>query len=180
MTKKLLITITLFAYYFTSYAQGDVSDSVHVGLKKNVVHISAGFVPLRGAYNLNYERMIAELSKSFINSILLRVGGGEWGAWAVGGSHLVGGVSILTGSRKGHVEFNAGLTRLYDRLGYEGHIESNLLFNNNEPPPPKSQFVYYYPAGALGYRYQKPGGHFVFRTGIGYPETIYIGFGAAF
>jgi hypothetical protein len=34
--------------------------------------------------------------------------------------------------------------------------------------------------GSAGYRFQKPGGHFIFRTGIGYTEGIYAGIGLSF
>ena len=36
------------------------------------------------------------------------------------------------------------------------------------------------PAGAIGYRFQKPGGKFVFRTGIGFPESLYLSLGLCF
>ncbi|MFT6983614.1 MAG: hypothetical protein ACJAUD_002393 [Crocinitomicaceae bacterium] len=36
------------------------------------------------------------------------------------------------------------------------------------------------PAGNLSYRFQKSDGHFMFRTGIGLPEALYIGFGFVF
>ncbi|GEM_PF-2316273 len=37
-----------------------------------------------------------------------------------------------------------------------------------------------YPAAAIGYRYQKPKGGFVFRTGLGWVDGIYLSFGSAF
>jgi len=35
-------------------------------------------------------------------------------------------------------------------------------------------------AGEIGYRYQNPEGGFLFRTGIAWPETVYIGLGFNF
>jgi len=33
---------------------------------------------------------------------------------------------------------------------------------------------------SIGYRMQKPNGHFIFRTGVGWPEALYIDLGVSF
>ena len=35
-------------------------------------------------------------------------------------------------------------------------------------------------SGSIGYRMQKPNGHFIFRTGVGWPEALYIDLGVSF
>jgi hypothetical protein len=35
-------------------------------------------------------------------------------------------------------------------------------------------------SGSIGYRLQKPGSHFLLRTGFGWPETFYLGLGVSF
>ncbi|MFT6149445.1 MAG: hypothetical protein ACJAUH_002137 [Saprospiraceae bacterium] len=37
-----------------------------------------------------------------------------------------------------------------------------------------------YPSGTLDYRYQKSNDRFVFRTGAGFPDIIYLSLGVAF
>jgi len=34
--------------------------------------------------------------------------------------------------------------------------------------------------GSIGNRIQKPNGHFIFRTGVGWPEALYFGLGLSF
>ncbi len=49
-----------------------------------------------------------------------------------------------------------------------------------EPTPEKSNYVRLSPVGSLGYRFQKPEGGILFRTGLGYPEGVFIGIGVGF
>ncbi|MGJ8661126.1 MAG: hypothetical protein ACSHXL_03745 [Bacteroidota bacterium] len=37
-----------------------------------------------------------------------------------------------------------------------------------------------FPSVSVGYRSQKPQKNYVFRTGIGWPEAIYVGWGFSF
>ena len=62
-----------------------------------------------------------------------------------------------TGRRGSHIEFCAG-SYLFDDAGFQ-------------------EFPI---GGSLGDRLQKPGNNLIFRTGLGYPEQIYVGLGIAF
>lgn len=72
------------------------------------------------------------------------------------------------------MEFNGGLTLLYDKQSYDIDVR------NYNPKPPRSEYQQILPAITIGYRYQKSTGGFLFRTGIGFPEIIYIGLGSSF
>lgn len=142
---------------------------------KNVIHGTIGFIPLYFAGNISYERRFAANSDKFLRSFWLKVSGGAWAAWAVGGPLYYAGITSLTGSGKSHLEFNLGFASRYDKKSYE---EKDYF----RPTEPKVKSDYYKNsiAGGIGYRFQSPDGGFVFRAGISYPESIYIGLGISF
>lgn len=141
------------------YAQENNSVITQPGLKKNVVSGTVGTVP--GSWLVlagSYERMIAERKDNFFNSHWIKASGGNFASWEASGPLIFVGMTSLIGAKINHIELNYGLT---------------LLGNLSSP-------YYFGPAGALGYRYQKPRGHFVFRAGIGYPEAFFLTLGFAF
>lgn len=73
------------------------------------------------------------------------------------GTHMAIEGGILTGKGKSHFEITGGwhygFSEWYDFLPI---------------------------GGSVGYRYQKPEGGFIFRTGIGYTEGLYVGIGVRF
>lgn len=172
----LLINIFLIS---TLYSQDKVYNDISTQLKPNAVYASLGF----GVANLNYERKIFEpKKKSFFTSYWAKVGGGLWAEFFGGeGGNLTLGLTALTGSKKSHLEVGLGLTGLYDKVGYNiGVSNANYPIPGIEPEPSKSDYIDIRPAAALGYRFQKPNGKFIFRIGIGYPEFVYLGFGFCF
>ena len=123
---------------------------------KNVLYATAGIFFLYYGVNVNYERMIRESNDRFIQSLWIRVGAGVITDWSDDeGINLITTITALTGKRNSHFEFALGATH-------------------------QGEYILIFPAGNLGYRYQKPKGGFVFRTGIGWPETIYLSFGYSF
>jgi hypothetical protein len=165
---KTIIFRTLFVFlillsFIKSYAQKQYvqehkTDTTQSGLKKNVIYGSLGVFPFWGTLNGNYERLVAERKDKFFKSYWLKFGGGYWISWGVWGPHFMTGLTTLTGSKNSHLELSAGLTVLLDDW----------------------DLYYIGPSGTIGYRFQKPGGHFIFRTGIGFPEPIYISLGFSF
>ncbi|SFT74019.1 hypothetical protein SAMN05216474_2067 [Lishizhenia tianjinensis] len=74
------------------------------------------------------------------------------------GSYLLGHVGLLTGAKNHHLEASIG---------------ANFFFGD--------ALIEEIPLGAnLGYRFQKPQGIFLLRTGISYPEGVYVGIGTCF
>ncbi len=83
---------------------------------------------------------------------------------------------LLTGRKMHHMEFSAGGRLFFDRHGWYGQREYEL-----DPYATKSDFLSLTPSFTLGYRYQKPGGTYVFRLGSGFPVNMfYISLGFAF
>ena len=180
-TKNLIILIILSVIIDSNlFAQDRILDSERPGLHKNILYVSIGFAGLYGAANANFERVISERKSGFFKYYLVRIGGGYHGAAYGGpvGPHGVVGFSGLTGTRNNHLELGLGLTAMYDKEAYKSGVsDANYL---NEPIPSKFDYVRILPAAVVGYRYQKPGGRFIFRTGAAIPESFYLSFGFCF
>jgi len=151
------------------YASGNDDDKNN--LKKNVIYGTVGFAPIPyGLIGLSYERMIVQHKSKAINSFWVRLEGGFNATWGQEGPQGIFALTVLTGPNKNHIEVSAGVTTWYNRMIYD---------NTPEPNKSKSDFIYSYPAGAIGYRYQKPNGHFIIRAGVGFPELFYLSLGLA-
>lgn len=127
----------------------------HTDMNKNTFF--ATFAP--GGYSFilgSYERMIFSNPESFITSSWLGIGGG-YAAEFFGGE----GIAIkafytgLTGVNNSHLEFNLGITFMSGE-----YLSSRVT-----------------PLATIGYRYQKPNGHFLFRIGGGWPENVFLSLG---
>lgn len=162
----------------SAYAQESASVATGRALKKNVIHATAGTAGLMGAYNLNYERMLAGGKEGNLKGLWAKAGVGGWGIWSSGGPYQSLMLGALTGQKSSHFEINFGLARMVDQSAYD-HAKHMSIYLS-EPLPPKSNFINIRAVGSAGYRLQKPGGRFLLRTGIGYPEAVYLGIGAAF
>jgi hypothetical protein len=119
---------------------------------------------------LNYERQISFNEKV---SWYGRIGGGYGASLADGfdGSYGFGGlcaITMITGKKNKHFEFNAGAF-----LGYEPTLQSAIVRRDITYEP------FLLPILNIGYRYQKPGSGFVFRANVGFP-SIGVSFGYAF
>jgi len=158
---KNVAWLSLFLLLTFYSATGQISDFQQEPEKvnKNVIYGTVGFFPIWGAININYERMIAHSTEKFLKSWWYRAGGGVWGSWGAEGPHFVSTIAALTGSKNSHFEAGLGFTILNDNYYHENSL---------------------YPAGNIGYRFQKPDGRFVFRTGAGFPETTYLSLGISF
>ncbi len=181
MEKILIITAFIISCQ-SSYSQHAASDSTQAGLRKNAVHALIGYLPAPYfAYDVSYERMLFDIRKGILNSIWAKASWGGWGTWGEGGNFQRLGMSMLSGAGAGHIEINLGMVRRYDRVGYD---DASYIYDPQNGRIPtsveKSDYVSFAPSGAIGFRFQQPGGHFLFRFGIGYPEMIYLGLGVAF
>ena len=81
-----------------------------------------------------------------------------------------GGYAILLGSPGSLVLVEGGILTGVDKSHFEAAIGMSYFME-------KEDNRYLTPAVSFGYRLQKPGGRFIFRTGLGYPEGLYVGFG---
>lgn len=138
-------------------------------LKKNALYLSLG----GGAQSLIYEVNFANAPRSawhFKTGI-----GFNQDIFAGNNVHFLAGITYLTGrKRKSHLELNGGAALMfdYDNYRYNQSINYSGMSAND--------FLSVHVIPYIGYRYQKPGGRFIFRYGVGYPEIAAISFGYAF
>ena len=164
------LSIVLFALFFSNigFSQGEEESN------KNAIYGSIGLVFISG----NYERMINESETKFFKSTWAKLSFGKWAGWGNGGYFYEGGLTALTGAREHHMEFHGGITSIFDEERYDIGVSNSKHFS--EPKPSKSEYRKLHPSGAIGYRFQKANGNFIFRTGVGYPEVFYISLGFSF
>lgn len=168
-----LITAIIFST-LTGYGQSEPPD---YKVTRNVVQLSAGFGGYFGAYNVNYERLLIQFEDNSLVGLWGKVGLGEYAViYDLGGPYQHVSLGLLGGRKKSHFELNFGGARMYDKRGFEGYWKIQYP----STAPKKANYVQWNPVGSMGYRYQKPDGNFVFRTGLGYPEGVFIGLGVAF
>ncbi|MBN3582162.1 hypothetical protein JYB64_07165 [Algoriphagus aestuarii] len=129
-----------------------------VQLYKNGLYGSLGFAGIYASATSNYERMVTQHFDKGITATFVKVGIGVYGVWGGSGSYYYAQYGFLTGKRASHLEISAG---------------PNFGFNEDgaESPPI---------AATIGYRHQKPERHFILRTGLALPESIYLGIGWSF
>lgn len=166
--RSFVSLIILLILYTSVYAQDSPRDSLNTELKKNAVFITGGTLLFMGAVNINYERKVHN-NQSDNLSLWLKTGYGFYYHYDVG-SPLLNfriGLTMIKGAYDKHFELSLGYmnfhgkaTRWYDSF--------HLIYGNHAL------------AGSIGYRYQKPDGKFIFRTGLGYPETLYVSVGFCF
>ncbi len=67
----------------------------------------------------------------------------------------------------------------YEYSLYEYEQDPSSFINPPEKPQ-RQDYLFLKPVFSLGYRYQEPGGDFVFRIGMGFPVLVHLGLGFAF
>jgi hypothetical protein len=176
---KVITLILLFVIVFKSkgYSQELYASTLNND-HKNAIYGNIGFVPVWGVINGAYERRILKTGNALLNSLWAKVGGGYWLQVSSGGPHILAGVTALSGTGKNHLEVSLGFVSLYNYSDYKKDLASYQILGNVEPS--KSDFVDNYVAGGIGYRFQNPENGFIFRTGVSFPEAIYIGLGFSF
>ena len=142
-----------------------IRDIKSPNLNKNSFYGSIGYLLIYANLGGNYERLLVSKPETDVlfKYVLFRIGGGGYSGWACDGSFWVSTISGLTGSKNEHLELSLGIAYLTDDYG---SILPNLWG--------------IMPAGGIGYRFQKPNGSFIFRTGIASPEALYVSFGFSF
>jgi hypothetical protein len=137
----------------TVFSQEDSSPIQKSDFNKNSIHASIGTVVLYSTINCYYDRVIFERNKNKTTLGLLRLGYGRFGGIENGGGQYI---------------LQSGILR--------GYFEGLLGFSIR--PQDGDEAVK--PAISLGYRWQKPDKNLLFRAGIAYPESIYLGLGLSF
>lgn len=165
---RRVASLLLFFCLISNLAQSQQSipENKPPQLKKNVFYGTLGVYPeeFYGTILGNYERMIYLSPGKRGSSLWFRAAAGPFGSWGNEGWNYVSTVSVLTGKKSSHAEFGFGVLLSWDTSAKRFYP----LWSNN------------YAAANIGYRYQKPGGFFVFRTGAGWPEVMYLSLGFCF
>lgn len=158
-TSSVLILCNLL-FASTSFGQGTPSDSIKLKMLNNSINLSIGpggivafYVPAGIFYERMFQgqRFLPKLSK-FVD-----LGVGAVGYWEGESAFVFSRYGILTGQKKYHLEAT---------LGAVGYLNGDI--------------VGVLPAASIGMRRQKPNSHYVFRTGVGIPEAIYVSWGVSF
>jgi hypothetical protein len=132
----------------------------------NMVYGSVSFGGLLGALSVNYERTIAKFTGGTIN---LRGGFGRVSGWDLRGNGVTANWAYLFGRKKHHLELNLGVMGIQDRYRDQLMTKTELFFAQWD----------FFPLLNAGYRFQKPEGGFMLRTGVG-TELLYLGVGYSF
>ena len=154
MTKNTILLFILLAFVCFS-AQVNGQDSLKTQ-PKNVIYANVGklFSPYLGY--ANYERLLfSTYIKFYIRAsagVFTELSDFKNGYWS---NVPYGSLSMqgVFGLKESHLELGLGL--------------STILYIS-------------FPTVSVGYRYQKPTGGFIFRSGIGFPDGIYLSLGLAF
>lgn len=135
----------------TFYAQKNVC-------KKNASYITTGLI-----YSLTicYEHEIKTTDENK-RTVLRGMGGYGIRIFEFEGPVAAVMINSIKGSGNKYLEYGAGLSiEIMENIAYKRDFKI-------------------WPAVNIGYRYQKPGGKFIFRTGGGWPEAAYVSIGRAF
>ena len=178
MKKLILLLIFINILSLGSLAQSE-SLSISNYESKNTVYLSFGVGGISFMMNANYERKLVQTEDHFLSSLWVKGLVGSWSAWDSKGTQFSLAAVGLSGQKNNHFEYGLGLTSLYDKTAYSSELNDfNGGYSNKQPT--KLDNTYFVVYANIGYRYQKPDGSIIFRTGLAYPEGLYLSFGFAF
>ncbi|HLF34947.1 MAG TPA: hypothetical protein VI583_11960 [Cyclobacteriaceae bacterium] len=127
---------------------------------KNSIHGTAG-ISTYLVYHINYERRIFSFPDNAVNSINLMIGYGNFLSLNGSGDMVLISSNFIMARSKHHFEIDAGIDYRFNMQAFIPGESVWPLFN-------------------LGYRYQKDKGGLLFRTGIGWPDGLFLGLGFTF
>jgi hypothetical protein len=154
----LIVTIIFGVSFFCVQIHADDVDYQPIKLKKNSINLYVGSVYMDA--NLNYERNILQLPKSYTN-IRLGIGRANFSEFRTLAFYLNPSLVHLIGKRNSHLELNLGFKYPISQL-------------------PETITRVLVPDLYAGYRYERPDGLFLFRMGINYPSVFDVGMGLKF
>lgn len=165
--------LIIFLFLVNSIFAQIQNEQIKTSLNKNSLSFNIGTAILANGLGLKYERIIAR--KQLYYSISANVNFFRFSFFGAE-NHTVLSVSngFITGiDERNHFDANVGLGWGYVNVESYGGIYGS-------GGSPASQYNQFLPVASCGYRYQVPNDGFIFRTGVGYPELLYISFGVSF
>ncbi len=154
-TNTMVLTIVTLVLCSNHFVYGQKENTQKIGFYKNAIYGSIGTTGFFASATSYYERMIAKRGKI---SSFVKVGAGTYETWGGNGTYVLAQYGILTGVKKHHLELGVGPTYFI-----KGNVHEGLSGT-----------------ATIGWRVQKPGESFMFRMGVSFPESIYIGIGISF
>jgi hypothetical protein len=139
-------------------------DSKSGKMNNNAIYGNLGAASIVGVWasaTIYYERI---LNHDRVIKPFLKGGVGGYALWGEGGFFLLTSYGILTGRKSSHFEISAGVNWFLN-----GDLQGDYKYN-----------ALTLLSATIGYRYQKPGKRFIFRTGVSTPEGVYFGVGRSF
>jgi len=134
-------------------------DSVKISSQKNLLYGGIGTALLYFPAYIYYERQLQEgLLRSKFSSFMT-VGTGAAAHWEGASQYVALRFGLLLGERKHRLETSFGASYFY-----HGDMKDAII---------PISFT-------IGYRSMMPFRRFVFRTGIGWPESLYVSWGVRF
>ena len=158
MLKKVLLTGLLVFLTILVYCQDNTASTEKLKINKSALYGGLGITPVYGHITVNYEYMFAQRPDKAFKYRGVRVGSGMYQYFADASLNTIISYMCLTGTENKHFELGLGVSYMHFTTLERRYIA---------------------PAPNAGYRYQKPDGKFIFRTGIGFPELLYVSFGYA-
>ena len=186
ITFNLLINVIVISAVFIprfSVAQETKTTSAEPKMCSNAIYGSVGIGGLYFPATIYYERMLKQNMWNRGISSFAKVGIGTAAHWEGHSEYFLGQYGMLTGREKNHFEASIGFVYFYRGDMYSGSRTTSTTININEDgtyniiEEKTSVSALSLLSGSIGYRYQKPKGHLVFRTGIGWPEAVYVSLG---
>ncbi|MBN1116917.1 MAG: hypothetical protein JXA77_06925 [Bacteroidales bacterium] len=156
MYKKLIFTFLIVILTVCVFSQEYNKDTLKYKINESAFHGGLGITPLYGSITVNYEIMLVERPNLVFKKRGFRAGTGIYQYYDDGSLNVVINYTCLTGAENNHFELGLGAAYMH------------FLTTSGR---------YIVPAPNIGYRFKKPEGKFVFRTGVGFPELIYLSFG---
>lgn len=156
-----MVRLLIFSLFLVSALSSEAQEASVSEFAETTLFGSAGAlpVPLYAQFHGSLElRVVPKKESQWFPAQYIRLGGGKWSAWEASGGYGLAGVTLLTGTKGSHFETLLGLA-----------VHNDVI----------NEGVFALPAVSLGYRYQAPAGFGIFRTGVGWPEGIYLSLGFA-
>jgi len=159
MKSNLLILSGILLLSISGFSQENISDTLPTKIRESAIYGSAGGGPIVLSVNLNYELLFKENPEKKLRKQGIRTATGLWLIWEDFGYFILADYVWLTGAGNQHFEWGLGASYYQELSGDEWLV---------------------LPAGYIAYRYQKPQGRLIFRSGIGFPDGLFLCFGYAF
>jgi len=148
MKKYIYLLFILFSLTF--YSSQVKGQDVLKSQSKNVIYANLGLFPTAG---INYERQLFSRDKKYYSIYYIRTCVGAFATWGSEGPYGSASLQGVWGRKSSHLELGLGLMIFIDSYNYRRYSKI-------------SEYADPFPAISAGYRYQKPKGGFVFRSGI--------------